>query len=179
MRSKKEIELYKLRELVEGFYEFDISQGGRQQDLIYARKVYCKLARDNRHTFQSIGDSIGMNHATILYHYNSFETVLPYDMEVYEKCLKVYNMLPNLDPKNLSIKIEANSSEKFIKAKYEAHIQDLNEKIVQLESKQSSIPEDVKPILSLMDSWDESDKYEFIEYRLKPYNRSIQNRKFN
>jgi hypothetical protein len=87
-------------------------------------------------------------------------------------------MLPHLDDDSLSIKIELNSNENIIKAKYEALVKDLREEISTLKTKVDGT-ETLKPMLSLFDGWNEVDKKEFIEYRLKPYSLAIKNRVFH
>lgn len=178
MRSKQ-IELYRLRKLVEELYGFDISKRGRRQDLVYAKKVYSKLARDMKHTFQSIGNSIGHNHATILHHYNSFNVVLPDDLEVYHKVLEVYETLPYcVDNVILSIEIEDTMSFNMMRAKYEVEIRRLK-KEMKIKDDINNNVKVVEPILSLFENWSERDRDDFIEYRLKPYSKALKSRVFH
>lgn len=171
----KDIDLYRLRELVEGFYGFDISNMGRSQDLVYAKKVFSKLARDRNHTYQAIGDSIRHNHATIVHHYNTFDVVLEHDMDVYNKCISVYDMLPNLTDEALSIKIFANAPDDIIKAKYEVLVSELKEEIIELRKQSTSTSSSLKPIISIISDFTTQQTEDFIEYRLKPYASSLKN----
>ena len=47
----------------------------RKRPVVEAKQLYSKLMRDSGHTYESIGDTIGLGHATILHHYNNYNIV--------------------------------------------------------------------------------------------------------
>ncbi len=62
------------RDVVEQYYNLDISTPRRIREYVEARAMYSKLLRDNTSmTYSAIGSSIGKNHATILHIINQLE----------------------------------------------------------------------------------------------------------
>jgi hypothetical protein len=47
----------------------------RKRPVVEAKQLYSKLMRDAGYTYQEIGKSIGLNHATILFHFKSYDYV--------------------------------------------------------------------------------------------------------
>ena len=43
--------------------------------MYYAKKVFCKLARDTGATFKAIGDEINTKHCNVLFHVNTIDTI--------------------------------------------------------------------------------------------------------
>lgn len=58
-----------IRNIVESVFETDLSTSSRNEMRVLARKAYCYLMR--RYTdcsLTEIGDSIGLNHSTVIHH---------------------------------------------------------------------------------------------------------------
>jgi len=80
--------LQQLKEELNKYYKFDISERNRQREYSYARKVYCRLARELGYTFQSLGQEIGLKHDAALYHYRDFDIVKKHDKKIYNQVIK-------------------------------------------------------------------------------------------
>ena len=159
----KHLELKKIKELVEAGYGFSLNVKTRHRDGIYALKVFSQLARNRRHTYLSIADSVKKTHATILYHYNSFHTIEPYDLKIYNNCLEVIN-----DP---SFGFNTTYDAVVIKEK-DQEIKNLQKTVLELQHELREF-ESNKKFLQMFDGWSEDQKNDFIEYRLKPYSKLI------
>ena len=57
-----------IRDRVENHYGINISKVTRKREYIDAKRIYCYMARINRHTLESIGKLIGIGHDTVLHH---------------------------------------------------------------------------------------------------------------
>jgi len=159
----KHLELKKIKELVEAGYGFSLNIESRHRNRIYALKVFSQLARNRNHTYLSIANSVKKTHATILYHYNSFNTIEPYDLKIYSNCLEVINDSSfgfNTTYDTVIIK----EKDKTIKILQE-NIEELYYQLKEYESN--------KKFLQMFDGWSEEQKNDFIEYRLKPYSKLI------
>lgn len=186
MRSRQ-VELFKLKELVESFYGFSLSEKGRQRDFVYAKKVYCYLCKSQGYTFQSIGDVLEMNHATVIHHYNSISVVHDSDREILSKCIEIWESIPEIKDEDLSVMITNEcrySDSNLLKAKYEQKIKELNKKISRLSGEVSELKNKREElnnhhaVTSLISDWSDSERCDFIEYRLKPYASSLKNKVF-
>ena len=178
MEISKSKELSRIKDLVEAMYGFSLFKGSRKRKVIYARKVYVKLAKDHNHTYESIGNTIGYSHALIMHHYNSFNVVLDVDMVIYNRFLNVYKVIPKISDKELlSIPFNEETEEVMVRAEYEILIEELKNKIDTLESDAKRL-EVFAPMLKLCTGWSKSDRLDFIQYRMKPYSDSIKNKKY-
>ena len=156
--------LEQLKQEIEKRYGFEISGQTRKRKVVYARKVFCKLGRVMKYTFQDIGDTIGVNHCSALYHNNTFYSVEDSDNKIYNSILEDYFEIEEDD--NVVI-LEDKELE------YKAKIKELERKISVLEAKPTSLSED---IIKKVDSWDFETKIEFVETRLSPFERLVKSR---
>lgn len=156
--------LEQLKQEIEKRYGFEISGQTRKRKVVYARKVFCKLGRIMKYTFQDIGDTIGVNHCSALYHNNTFYCVEDSDNKIYNGILEDYFEIEEED--NVVILEEK-------ELEYKAKIKELERKISVLEAKPTSLSED---IIKKVDSWDLETKIEFVETRLSPFERLVKSR---
>jgi len=156
--------LEQLKQEIEKRYGFEISGQTRKRKVVYARKVFCKLGRIMKYTFQDIGDTIGVNHCSALYHNNTFYCVEDSDNKIYNSILEDYFEIEEED--NVVILEEK-------ELEYKAKIKELERKISVLEAKPTSLSED---IIKKVDSWDFETKIEFVETRLSPFERLVKSR---
>lgn len=178
--ESKVAELRMILNLIEDFYGFSLKKSGRRQDLIYARKVYVKIARDRNHTFQSIGDVLEMNHATILHHYNSFNVVQKADIDAYNKAIHVLRksenengLIPGFNPDEQRDMIDLIESK--IEAKYDSEIKILKFELEQLRNEKRDIGR-LKPMLELIENWSDDELKDCIDFRIKPYAQALKSR---
>lgn len=73
-------------------YGFDITQRVRQRQYSYARKVYCKLAKEAGHTLQLLGSKVGISHDCVLYHNRTFNTVTHSDKVIFNKIVRQFRL---------------------------------------------------------------------------------------
>jgi len=156
--------LEQLKQEIEKRYGFEISGQTRKRKVVYARKVFCKLGRIMKYTFQDIGDTIGVNHCSALYHNNTFYSVEDSDNKIYNSILEDYFEIEEDD----NVVILENKE-----LEYKAKIKELERKISVLEAKPTSLSED---IIKKVDSWNFETKIEFVETRLSPFERLVKSR---
>ena len=90
------ITLEQIKKDVNNKLNVDISSNSRKRNNVYAKRIYCKIARDLGYVFSNISGNINMNHATMIYHYNHFQLYDNVYKIVYnELCLK-YGLTNNL-----------------------------------------------------------------------------------
>jgi hypothetical protein len=160
--------LEQLKQEVERRYGFEISGQTRKRNVVYARKVFCKLGRLMNYTFQDIGNTIGVNHCSALYHNNTFYSVEDYDNKIYNSILEDYCEIEK-DESNVESVVILEGKE----LEYKARIKELERKISVLEAKPTSLSED---IVKKVDSWDFETKIEFVDTRLVPFERLVKSR---
>ncbi len=159
--------LEQLKQEVERRYGFEISGQTRKRNVVYARKVFCKLGRLMEYTFQDIGNTIGVNHCSALYHNNTFYSVESLDVKIYNKIKTYCTIKKKKNTKDIILILE--EKEEFYKSK----IKKLNKKISELESEPSS---ESQFISKRIDDWDFETKSEFINTRLVPFERLVKSR---
>lgn len=159
--------LEQLKQEVERRYGFEISGQTRKRKVVYARKVFCKLGRLMEYTFQDIGNAIGVNHCSALYHNNTFYSVESLDVKIYNKIKTYCTIKKKKNTKDIILILE--EREAFYKSK----IKKLNKKISELESQPSS---ESQLISKRIDDWDFETKSEFINTRLAPFERLVKSR---
>ena len=77
---------------VQNYFDLDISSNKRHRDYIYARFVYCKLAREFISlSFEKIGKEINRTHANVIYALKEIENIFNHDKTV----LKSYEFILN------------------------------------------------------------------------------------
>jgi hypothetical protein len=64
----------------------------RFQEIIYAKKIFCVVARQKRATYHQISDFLGNNHATCINHSKDFEYLCKTDDELKRNYLRVLGM---------------------------------------------------------------------------------------
>ena len=70
-----------VKKTIENHLGFEICGNRRFRNLVDARKIYFKICRDHirNASYQMIGETVGLNHATVLVNLKKFNDVLPYD----------------------------------------------------------------------------------------------------
>lgn len=155
--------LEKLKTELDSKYGFDISSKSRKRRFVYARKVYCNIARklycnikkEHLHTWDSIGESINISHDAAYFHFNSFEVVGDRDFRINDEII--------LDNK-LLIEPQYNEPIEVVRAKEDIEVNiEVNKEIKALVSKVNNV----------LFNWDVITLNDFIDNRLKPYDRLV------
>lgn len=149
--------LQQLKEQLNKYYKFDISERNRQREYSYARKVYCKLAREIGYTYQALGKEIGLKHDAALYHAKDFKVVAEQDKNIYNKIILQNNLdvelcktkkIPTFNPDTIKTKKPKTYKEALI-----------------------------NDIIDTIGAWNDETINNFIHTRLTPYNRLIETTK--
>lgn len=74
-----------LKKIVNDVFFTDLSESNRKRQVVDARRVYSKILRDRGYTFESIGKTLKLNHATILHYTKSIDNIITYDVDFREK----------------------------------------------------------------------------------------------
>ena len=88
------MELEKLKKIVEDKFEINLKNTNRKRELVYAKKVYCKIAYDLdiKNTFEKIGEQLDLTHATVLRHYNTFSEVYDIHKLAHDQIITEHNL---------------------------------------------------------------------------------------
>ena len=85
----------RVRNIVEEYYQIDISKVIRVRVYVEARSMYSKLLRDNTSmTYESIGESIGKDHTSVYHMVRQLESEMRFDSELNSKYVRlssIYN----------------------------------------------------------------------------------------
>ena len=57
----------------------DIGAKSRKQNIVLAKRVFCKCARIDGYKLQKIGDMININHPAVLHHLKNFDNEYNYN----------------------------------------------------------------------------------------------------
>ena len=57
----------------------DIGAKSRKQNIVLAKRVFCKFARDDGCKLQEIGNMININHSAVLHHIKNFHNEYKYN----------------------------------------------------------------------------------------------------
>lgn len=91
-----------VREIVEDYYNLDITKVTRRRPYIEARAIYYKLLRDNtKYSLTAIGRTMSKDHATVLYFTRKAKDWIKYDKEFEQDFLALserFNKAKELNP---------------------------------------------------------------------------------
>ena len=81
--------LERIKVLVEEAYGFPIAAKNRKRNVVYARKVFCKIGREFGYKWQDIADHVGYpKHDLAIYAFKTFHAIEEYDMKLYERIVE-------------------------------------------------------------------------------------------
>ena len=65
-----------IMQIVNQEFDLDVSIKTRNREIVYAKKVYIKLARESTiESLEQIGRNIGLKHDNVLYHYRKIDCI--------------------------------------------------------------------------------------------------------
>jgi len=82
MRKKRVCDLAELesiRQMLILRAGIDVKVKGRDAELVFARKVFTKIARNKKYRFKEIGAFMGKDHATVIHYKNDIDAIMSYD----------------------------------------------------------------------------------------------------
>lgn len=82
-----------LKKIIDNTLDIDISRDVRFPEYVFARAIYYKLLRDKGFSLVYIGDTLGKNHATVIYALKNFEIYKTFDdfKQIYERVMLAVN----------------------------------------------------------------------------------------
>ena len=86
----------------------DLTSKSRNGNVIYIKQCYIYMARINKYSYAKIGESIGLTHATVLWHFNQADFwVKNSDREFIAKIYEIYDVDVRvvIDPRDLLLPI--------------------------------------------------------------------------
>jgi hypothetical protein len=102
----KTIQSYKIIKAIKNFSGIDIENNrSRKRNVVEAKLLFCKLMRDEGYTYQYIGDCIGIDHATVLYHCKNYIYVKKASKELNELEINVMYNVGNESQQEIKEKI--------------------------------------------------------------------------
>lgn len=85
-------EIDELKKIVNDIFLVDIEVKDSKRGVVDARKVYSKILRDSRYSYELIGETINKNHATIIHYVKNIEYLLTYDKILRDKYVACKNI---------------------------------------------------------------------------------------
>ena len=144
-----------LKQAVSDKFKIDLDNSSRKRKYVYAKKVFCKLARETGATFKEIAEEINTKHCNVLFHVNSIDVI------GYEHKDKHDELIDEL---NLDLSIP------FF---------DIEKAKIKKEIKQTTDNETynrIKSVTDVISEWDIETLQEFKQTRLDPFNASLKTR---
>lgn len=110
------MELKQIRGLVELELKTKLNQPSRKREIVYARNLYFKLARDyTNFSLREIADELGKDHATALHGYRTCtEVMLKYDIKFIKAHKKISRILSGI----INIPLKLTNPEVYYREKY-------------------------------------------------------------
>lgn len=128
-------EVYQLINIINLFFDIDMTDKNRKRKYIIARMIYAKLLKEKGYTLVYIGKVIGKDHATIIHYLDIIDWDLKNDFDIREAFNKIkalfykdYDPILTLDEHQLKNKIFSMKNElynislekEFLRKNYEA-----------------------------------------------------------
>lgn len=89
------MKLRNLRFFIESIYEINIAKRSRSRNYVYARKVFIRLAKDFGYGWRHMKEHTDCSHDTCIFHYNTFDSVRPTDLKVYNDAIDYFELPMN------------------------------------------------------------------------------------
>lgn len=124
--KKKAIKL--ARDIVQDFFEVDVTKKTRERKYILARSFGYKILKDNtKMTLTEIGKAFKKNHATVLHNLRQLDGYLDYDMGLATDYLSLNSLFVNSMQIDLIDKYDEQDEEYYEHPKYMELVRDFRE----------------------------------------------------
>lgn len=143
--------LEQLKQTFDQIYGFDLANRSRKREMVDARRIYSKIAYSLGYNLRQIGESIDRKHCNIIHLINTAKIVTDFHKKVHDKLVKEYGFLTQLYFIDGLQKIELQAA----KTK--------NEKALNL----------IQEINKTLTKWDTDSLNNFLETRVKVYDKLI------
>ncbi len=147
--------LDQLIEELHSYYKFNIKTKSRKREVVYAKKVFCKLGYEMGYTYDKVASVLNSNHDLALYHANSINNIEDRDKKIFDKIIDDFNLLIP--------KFDTEKKRRIIKGIKE-----------NLEKQKINRSKDlIAEINQIIMNWDREEIQEFIDTRLKIFNKAL------
>ena len=144
-----------LKKAVSEKFEVDIAIKSRKRKYVYARKVFCKLARETGATFKAIGKEIDNKHDLVLFHCNTIDVIEYKDKDKHDELIDELGLVlckpfGNIEKAKIKKEIQKTTNNETLKR--------------------------IKSVTDVISEWDIETLQEFKQTRLDPFNASLKTR---
>ena len=144
-----------LKKAVSKKFEVDIAIKSRKRKYVYARKVFCKLARETGATFKAIGKEIDNKHDLVLFHCNTIDVIEYKDKDKHDELIDELGLVlckpfGNIEKAKIKKEIQKTTNNETLKR--------------------------IKIVTDVISEWDIETLQEFKQTRLDPFNASLKTR---
>jgi len=144
-----------LKKAVSEKFEVDIAIKSRKRKYVYARKVFCKLARETGATFKAIGKEIDNKHDLVLFHCNTIDVIEYKDKDKHDELIDELGLVlckpfGNIEKAKIKKEIQQTTNNETLKR--------------------------IKSVTDVISEWDIETLQEFKQTRLDPFNASLKTR---
>tara|TARA_R100000654_G_scaffold71224_1_gene101971 strand:- start:1912 stop:2442 length:531 start_codon:yes stop_codon:yes gene_type:complete len=150
--------LEQLKNELHNYYQFDITSKSRKREIVYAKKVFCKIGYELGYTYDKVAKVLNSNHDLAIYHCSTINCIEDRDKMIFDKIIDDYGLfIPkfNAQKKRRIIKGIQDNLEKQKSEEYKDLITEINKTII---------------------NWDRNNIREFIDTRLKVYDKALNNK---
>tara|TARA_R110002049_G_scaffold231127_2_gene403411 strand:+ start:13112 stop:13570 length:459 start_codon:yes stop_codon:yes gene_type:complete len=84
--------LEELKYVLDQMYDFDIGRKTRKREVVYAKKVFIKLAKEYGYNWIDMKKFVNLQHDNCIFHYKSFGDIKPMDLEKYNAAIDYFNL---------------------------------------------------------------------------------------
>jgi hypothetical protein len=84
--------LEELKYVLDQMYDFDIGRKTRKRQVVYAKKVFIKLAKEYGFDWIQMKKFVNLQHDNCIFHYKSFGDIKLMDLEKYNACIDYFNL---------------------------------------------------------------------------------------
>lgn len=119
------MKLNEIIDVVSDVTGIDLRANNRKRNVIYARVIYFKIARDiTKYSLSAIGKEVGKDHATVLFHLEkNFEVIQRFEPDFYNAYLVakdiVYKKVIDKPEKKVSLSVEGEIEKHYIEVNEE------------------------------------------------------------
>lgn len=141
----------KLKQTFDEIYGFDLANRSRKREMVDARRIYSKIAYSLGYNLRQIGESIDRKHCNIIHLLDTADLVTDFHKKVHDKLVKEYGFLTQLYFIDSIQKIEL------------AAAQTKNKETLNV----------IQEINKTLTKWDTDSLNNFLETRVKVYDKLI------
>jgi hypothetical protein len=157
-------EAEELKAVIKKVFGVDINLNTRKRAYVDARRVYAKLLRDQGYSLESIGRTIGKDHATIIHYIKSVEHIFVQDNVFFGKYAKCRNIVfKNINEDSV---IKSSIDYQKISIDLDNKIEELREKYLKLSQKLDKYCR-IESIIEMIDSRTPEGSEELVERKIR------------